>query len=150
MRYEIIDPSRRGAPDPSVPPAPSSRPPRKAAGEFLRAHLGTLTLKDLLYLGGLVFTAVTWAQSRASRDEVETARRSCVEASASAIASAFAPVPPRLKAIEKKQARNETRWDRLDSWHAKAFASPFRTPAPKFGPSAERRGEVRYEDEEDE
>ncbi len=154
MRYSQVDPSRRRERiDVSIPPSsPSSKPPRRNAGEFLKAHLGTLTLKDLLYFGGLALTAATWAQSRASREDVETARRSCVEASASAIASAFAPLPQlpqRLKAIEKKLARNESRWDRLDVWHARAFSTPFKTPAPKFGPTAESRGEVRYETEGD-
>jgi hypothetical protein len=142
---------RHPAYDPSSPPAPpSSRPPRKNAGEFLKAHLGTLTLKDLLYLGGLIFTAITWAQSRASRDEVEAARKSCVDTTTAAIAAAVTPIPPRFKAIEKKLARNDTRWDRLDAWHARAFHSPFKTPAPKFGPTAEARGEVHYDEEEDE
>jgi hypothetical protein len=146
-RYTYIDPSR--GPKPSDP-APSSRPSKRpTAGEFLKAHLGTLTLKDLFYLGGLILTAATWAQSRASRDDVETARRNCVDASAAAIASAFAPVPPRLKAIEKRVSRNDQRWDRLDAWHVRAFVVPNRTPPPKFGPAAERRGEVRYEDEEE-
>jgi hypothetical protein len=103
-----------------------------------------------MYVGGLIITAITWAQSRASRDDVEAARRSCVESAAGAISSAFAPVPARLKAIEKKQARNETRWDRLDTFHTKAFSAPNRTPPPKFGPTAEKRGEVRYDDEDDE
>jgi len=155
MRYSQIDPSRRAVQppptDPPLPPPPKT--PRGGLSQFARAHLGTITLKDLFYLGGLILTAVTWAQSRASRDEVETARRSCVDSSASAIASALAPIAPlpaRVKAIEKKQARNDTRWDRLDAWHGKVFATPNRTPPPKFGPKAEARGEVRYEDEEEE
>lgn len=141
---------RHSAAEPSDPPRPSTTtPPRKHEG-FVRAHLGTLTLKDLAYLAGLVFTAVTWAQSRASRADVEEARQQCVQSASSSIAAAFSPVPPRLKAIEKRQARNDQRWDRLDSWHVRAFGSPFKTPPPKFGPKAEARGEVRYEDEEDE
>jgi hypothetical protein len=142
---------RHSAAEPSLAPSGASlKPPRKPAGEFLRSHLGTLTLKDLAYLGGLVFTAVTWAQSRASRDDVEAARQKCVESASIAITAALVPVPPRFKAIEKRQARNDQRWDRLDSWHARAFGSPFKTPPPKFGPKAEARGEVRYEDEEEE
>ena len=152
MRYSQIDPEharrKTEGSDPPIPPPP--KPPRGGLSQFARSHLGTITLKDLFYLGGLILTAVTWAQSRASRDEVETARRSCVDASTAAIASAFAPVPPRLKAVEKRQARNDQRWDRLDAWHGRAFAAPNRTPPPKFGPKAEARGEVRYEDEEDE
>jgi hypothetical protein len=138
--------------DPSGPPPPPPAPKlsKHPTGEFIRSHLGKLTLKDLAYLAGLVLTALTWAQSRASRDDVENAKRQCVDSIAPAIASALAPVPPRLKAIEKRQARNETRWDRLDAWHVRAFAVPNRTPPPKFGPTAERRGEVRYDDEEDE
>lgn len=154
MKYSQVDAdsARRRAQqtETSVPPGSPSKPPKKTAGEFLRSHLGSLTLKDLLYLGGLIITAVTWAQSRASREDVEAARRSCVESAAGAIASAFAPVPKRLRDIEKKQARNEQRWDRLDGWHTRAFTAPFKTPPPKFGPTAEKRGEVRYDDEEDE
>jgi len=142
------DPRAEPSSIPGPPPVPS-KPTRRPTGEFIRSHLGTLTLKDILYLGGLAITAVTWAQTRASREDVEGARRSCAESAASAIASAFAPVPPRLKAIERKQSRNDTRWDRLDQWHARAFATPFKTPPPKFGPTAEKRGEVRYDDEED-
>lgn len=153
MRYSKIDPDyarRGGTSDAPLPPPP--KPPRAGLSQFARSHLGTITVKDLVYLGGLVFTALTWAQSRASRDEVETARRNCVDSSASAIASAFAPLAPlptHVKAIEKRQARNDQRWDRLDGWHSKAFRSPFKTPPPKFGPTAEAHGEVRYEDEEE-
>ncbi len=149
MRYSQVDPGRRreriDVSFPPPPPAPSKRP----TGQFIRSHLGSITLKDLFYLGGLVLTAITWAQSRASRDDVEMARRSCVDSSVTAIASALAPLPQHFKAIEKKIARNEQRWDRLDVWHARAFSTPFKTPAPKFGPTAEGRGEVRFETAED-
>jgi hypothetical protein len=148
---DLTDPPPADAPAAVAPStSPQARPTRRPAGAFIKDHLGTLTLKDLMYVAGLIITAVTWAQSRASRDDVEAARRSCVESTANAIASALAPVPQRLKVIEKKQARNETRWDRLDAFHARVFAAPNRTPPPKFGPTAEKRGEVRYEDEEDE
>ncbi|HVE33833.1 MAG TPA: hypothetical protein VNC18_09755 [Gemmatimonadaceae bacterium] len=138
--------------DPSGPPPPPPAPKlsKHPTGEFIRSHLGKLTLKDLAYLAGLVLTALTWAQSRASRDDVETAKRQCMDSAAAAIASALAPVPPRLKAIDRKLSRNDQRWDRLDAWHVRAFAVPNRTPPPKFGPTAERRGEARYEDEDDE
>lgn len=151
MKYSQIDPEyarRKGLTPPSEapPPKPSRRPP----GEFLREHLGHVTIKDIAYLVGLAFTALTWAQSRASKEEVEAARRQCIDANAAALASALAPVQTHEKALDKRAARNDQRWDRLDAWHARAFASPFKTPAPKFGPTAEKRGEVRYEDEEDE
>jgi hypothetical protein len=143
-RYTYIDPSR--GPKPSDPP-PSLRPSRRHAGEFLKAHVGTV--KDLVFLATGILAVISWIQNRASRDEVEAAKKQCIDTAASAIASAFAPVPPRLKVIEKRLSRNDQRWDRLDAWHVRAFAVPSRTPPPKFGPGAERRGEVRYEDEEE-
>jgi hypothetical protein len=154
MRYSKIDPDfaarRQIKPsEPAPAPAAPSKPPRKPAGEFLREHLGTLTLKDLMYLGGLALTALTWAQSRASREDVEAAKKQCVDTAASAIASALAPLPPRVKALEKRAARDDQRWDRLDAWHGRVFGTPNRTPPPKFGPTAEKRGEVRYEEEDE-
>lgn len=115
--------------------------------DSLKSHVGLL--KDIIYLAGGVLVVIVWFQTRASREEVEQAKKECIATASSAIANALAPIPPRIKSIEKRLARNDQRWDGLDTWHGQAFQTKKTTPPPKFGPSAEKRGEVRYYDVED-
>lgn len=124
-----------------------NKTPKKSPVEYAKSHLGMV--KDVAYIIGGVVMVVIWFQTRASREEVEQAKKDCIATASSAIATALAPIPPRLKALEHRQARDDQRWDGLDTWHVQAFGSKKVTPPPKFGPAAEKRGEVRYYDTDD-
>lgn len=123
----------------------TSAPQRKSSAvESVKSHLGLV--KDLGTIAAVIGAIVLWFQTRASREEVDQAKKECIATASSAIAAGLAPIPPRIKSIEKRLARDDQRWDSLDQWHSQAFATKRTTPPPKFGPAAEKRGEVRYFD----
>ena len=132
----------------SEPPSKESKgsssiyaPGTSKSSTGVRIHVG---VKDVAYIATIIFGGFVWFQSRASRDDVVTVKRECVEAIASAVANVSPPLVKRLDELEKSNVKNGKRWDRLDDFVStvKAFNQTNKTPPPKFGPRAEALGQL--------
>lgn len=126
---------------------PRSRPPPSRSR--VRISLPPISnpvgkVKDLLYLVGLIYAAFEWYQNLATKKNVEDARVQCVASAASALASAMAPTQARLDTLEKHGKKEDMRWDALDKDHERQ-RKPNQPAPPKFGPTAEKHGEVKFD-----
>lgn len=112
----------------------------------IRIHAGNVTIKDIIYLGMAITAGITWYQNLANKKYVDDAAAASVTTSASAAASiAAAMLPPVIKEMHALDAKQNRRWDLMDSTSAALKRKPGTPEPPKFGPKAERLGEVKYE-----
>lgn len=125
-----------------TPQAPRQRSIRPLEPAKVKEWIAVIVLAGTVAGNGLL-----WFQGLASKKDVADAETRAVATCASAIASALAPIPPRLKLIEKRATADEARWDELDKWHAKAPAlnRPNTTKPPKFGPTAAAHGATTFD-----
>lgn len=112
----------------------------------IRIHAGNITVKDIIYLGMAITAGITWYQNLANKKYVDDAAAKSVTTSASAAASiAAAMLPPVIKEMHALDAKQNQRWNRMDDTNAALKRKPGTLEPPKFGPKAERLGEVKYE-----
>jgi hypothetical protein len=138
--YEPTDP----------PPPPPARPPMPTLADQVVHHskwVGALKMlaAAVIASGGTFLTTADWFRSRVSAKE---AQQICADQVASAV-KPFATLPTWQRNVDKRLNKDDQRWDRLDAWHAKQKRPANTTPPSKFGPSAEKHGEVRYDEPED-
>lgn len=124
----------RAGPSTSPPPEPGFR-------HYVRLlkDLGMI-LGALAVVGTAVGGGVSWYQTRASKQELGQVKVECD----AAVAAAIVPLLAHLKLLDDLEKKNGKRWDRLDSFHSqvRSLNLPNKTAPPKFGPTAEKRGEI--------
>ena len=115
-------------------------------------HWPSISLKDLAYLiGGIIWivsSVVGWFQNRASKQDVIDGDKASVATCASAIASSIAPITSAMLYEHKRLDKQDDRWNALDKAISKnKTLNPKGAPTfPKFGPEAEKHGEISTEE----
>lgn len=143
-------------PSPRAPPQPPLSPPPLVTleGHVVRHSKWMGAVKTiasgLLMGGGYLLSATDWLRSRTSPEDVKKlAREVCV----AEIASATAPissVASRVRAVERRENKDDQRWDALDRWHSKQKRPSGGIAPQQFGPYAEKHGATqRYDEPED-
>jgi len=154
--YETISP-----PMPHGGTAVPYRPPQPSLVDTLEKHGRGWSAAQKIVVGivavcgalGAIATgaasAFRWAVERAVFESL-AAERAHTKEEIAAATKEILPLAGRVRAVERRESKDDQRWDRLDSWHARQKRAPSTAPPPKFGPAAEKRGEVRFDDPEDE
>jgi hypothetical protein len=115
--------------------------PGASKSSGIRVHVG---IKDIVYIVSILVGGGLWLQNRASKEDLVTLKAECVAAASSAAAAASTPLATRIDVLERAVKKDGKRWDRLDAFHSqvKVFNKANETKPPKFGPKAEKMGEL--------